>query len=263
MKEPPERLKPFIQCCWFIRTEQKLEKTIINKIISDGGSGITYNFGAPFFIESGGRECFVRDRVFFTGVTDKTAYLRLKGDVDAVGIRFYPGVHSMLFGEGRECCENIFRLEQRDLCGTASLYEEMKTADTETRAQMVWGKMDELFDGHAGASWAMEAVEQIRKEYGSARIDSLSGELYLSRRQFERKFKQNVGLTPKQFSRIVRIQKARSLMRSQDVESLTTVGYECDYYDQAHFIREFKDVVKLTPKQYLRSKRMSLLYNSK
>ena len=52
-------------------------------------------------------------------------------------------------------------------------------------------------------------------------------------------------------------------MRSQDVESLTTVGYECDYYDQAHFIREFKDVVKLTPKQYLRSKRMSLLYNSK
>ena len=61
---------------------------------------------------------------------------------------------------------------------------------------------------------------------------------------------------------IVRIEKARSLIRSLNFNSLTDVGCELDYYDQAHFIRQFKSLVKETPSQYFKEKKqMSLLYN--
>lgn len=85
------------------------------------------------------------------------------------------------------------------------------------------------------------------------KLDALSKQLNITKRHFERKFKKEVGLLPKQFSSIVRIEKSRSMIRSLKFKSLTDVGLECDYFDQAHFIREFKTFVEETPKQCSRT----------
>lgn len=84
---------------------------------------------------------------------------------------------------------------------------------------------------------------------GLASIKTLANECFLSTRQFERKFKAYAGFTPKLYSRIIRFQSAVKKY-SSSFNSLTDIAYDCGYYDQSHFIHEFKEFSGYHPKQY-------------
>ena len=86
------------------------------------------------------------------------------------------------------------------------------------------------------------------------RLADLLQSVPLGQRQLERLFRHQVGLTPKQFSRIQRVALVRRELRAG--EALLDTALTCGYSDQAHFIHDFKTVVGMTPGQYrLRIKR--------
>lgn len=262
MIAPCEELKPFIQCYWSIKSEHRLQKSIVNKIISDGGSGVVFNFGSRFYIQADEDICLVRDKCFFTGVTDKTAYLELAGIVDAFGVRFYPGVCSVIMPEMMSAGSLISKLESGKFSG---LYDSLLKNDDSERKQILDEFLIREFNQFINMPlpWGIQTANFIKANGGSIKVEETADNFALSRRQFSRKFKEEVGLTPKQYSKIVRINNVRSALKTQDIKSLTTVGYDFEYYDQAHFIKEFKDIVELTPKEYFRNKRMSRFYNNK
>jgi AraC-like DNA-binding protein len=72
----------------------------------------------------------------------------------------------------------------------------------------------------------------------------------ISERQLERKFKTNMGLSPKQFLRVTRFEKALNMLHGNQFSSLTDLAFELNYVDQSHFIREFKEFSNYTPKEY-------------
>jgi AraC-like DNA-binding protein len=74
----------------------------------------------------------------------------------------------------------------------------------------------------------------------------------LGQRQLERLFRYQVGLTPKQFSRIQRVALVRQQL--QQGQPLLDTALTCGYSDQAHFIHDFKTVVGMTPGQYRTSR---------
>ncbi len=71
----------------------------------------------------------------------------------------------------------------------------------------------------------------------------------LCTRQFERRFKEYSGFSPKLFSRITRFQSSLDSFGNKD-KSLTDIAYDCDYYDQSHFINDFKEFSGYHPSQY-------------
>ena len=77
------------------------------------------------------------------------------------------------------------------------------------------------------------------------------------RRTLERKFAKQVGTSPKQLCRAIRLQKTLKTMLDGN-KSLTDVGYESEYYDQAHFIKDFKDFTGVSPKQFYTDKNFTL-----
>ena len=81
-------------------------------------------------------------------------------------------------------------------------------------------------------------------------ILELASEVNMSKRNFERKFLENVGLTPVFFNRIVRFQKAIKLINQQNKLSFTELAYMSGYYDQSHFIRDFKQFYGQPPKEF-------------
>ncbi|MBO9631730.1 MAG: helix-turn-helix transcriptional regulator [Chitinophagaceae bacterium] len=96
-----------------------------------------------------------------------------------------------------------------------------------------------------------QAIQQINASEGALSVHSLLQQLRVSERMLERKFKLTIGLSPKQYSGIVRMNaSAKKLKRFQDQESLTSIAYEADFFDQAHFIRDFRKYTGITPWQY-------------
>ncbi|ATL48019.1 AraC family transcriptional regulator [Chitinophaga caeni] len=92
------------------------------------------------------------------------------------------------------------------------------------------------------------AIRQIIQQKGLVDIQDLFKSGYLSNRQFERQFKKFAGLPAKKLARIARFQAATA-MYGQDIQ-LTEMAYSLGYYDQSHFIHDFKSFSGVLPKDY-------------
>lgn len=79
-------------------------------------------------------------------------------------------------------------------------------------------------------------------------VGSLSARYGFSERYIQKLFSSWVGITPKKLFAVKRFNKSLELLRSS-AESMTSIAFACGYYDQAHFIKEFKSYTGLTPMQ--------------
>ncbi|MEO1261565.1 MAG: helix-turn-helix domain-containing protein [Bacteroidota bacterium] len=96
------------------------------------------------------------------------------------------------------------------------------------------------------------AVSRIFATNGTISVDSLRNNIAASRRYVEKLFKKNIGLTPKQFARLIRVKKASIFLQQKDFSGqLSSVSASLNYYDQSHFLKDFKMVVGSTPTQFL------------
>lgn len=94
----------------------------------------------------------------------------------------------------------------------------------------------------------LAALALIHKSKGNVRISELLAQLHTSQSPLEKRFRQAVGTSPKKFAAIVRM---KNLLQAYDpANSLTQLGYEAGFYDQAHFIKEFKNFTGDTPERF-------------
>jgi len=88
-------------------------------------------------------------------------------------------------------------------------------------------------------------------EQAKTNISELSETACLSSKQFNRIFLDYVGATPKEFLRIVRMQRALFKVQQNPSISFAQLAYECGFSDQSHMIKEFKLFSGYTPTEYL------------
>ena len=93
-------------------------------------------------------------------------------------------------------------------------------------------------------------VELIKKSHGNISISLLASKACLSRKQFERVFSQQIGISPKQYLKIIRFQFSIFQKQQNNDLNMIELTYESGYFDQSHFINDFKSFCGLTPKQY-------------
>lgn len=99
------------------------------------------------------------------------------------------------------------------------------------------------------------AVTFALKEFGDAsharKVSEVAGRIGLSHRRFIQVFSEEVGLTPKLFCRVLRFQEVLRLIGSRQRVEWADVALGCGYFDQAHFIHDFRAFSGLTPTSYL------------
>lgn len=93
-------------------------------------------------------------------------------------------------------------------------------------------------------------VQTLMQTRGQVTIGEISKLLHINRRQLERRFSSAIGLSPKQFVKIIRLQTVLKMMVQKQFTSLTALALDGGYYDQAHFIKDFKEFVGMSPKQF-------------
>ncbi|WP_437935041.1 helix-turn-helix domain-containing protein [Sorangium sp. So ce341] len=86
-------------------------------------------------------------------------------------------------------------------------------------------------------------------------VADVTGQLGMSSKRFIRTFTEQVGLTPKRYCRVQRFQQAIAAIERGERASWAGVAAACGYYDQAHFIHDFRAFAGLTPTEYVARRR--------
>lgn len=96
------------------------------------------------------------------------------------------------------------------------------------------------------------AMQQLVRSGGNLSMDDVAGLACLSLRQFERYSLERIGHSPKSFARIVRFSNAYKLKELSPDLKWSVISHRCGYFDQMHFIRDFKQIAGFLPKSLLK-----------
>ncbi len=91
------------------------------------------------------------------------------------------------------------------------------------------------------------ALQHLVINYNTS-LDEIARMACMSLRSFERKCKERLGMPAKMYARITRFHKAFKIVENNPVTSWTDLTYQVGYYDQTHFIKDFKEFAKVTPR---------------
>lgn len=149
---------------------------------------------------------------------------------------YMPDLHSALGKKGKELEEKI-----------------MLAPDNQARYRILAYYLEKQLrvtpeDDHPVRSAVGYVIHAKRKHS----VRELAQQFNISERQFERKFKEYAGFNPKLYMRIIRFEEVCRCYGYTDQKTLTDIAYECGYYDQSHFIHDFKAFSGYHPKVYFR-----------
>lgn len=143
---------------------------------------------------------------------------------------------------------------------SAQLTQEMiQAGDTKARIAIVEDfLLNRLSDKGTIDSIVQSTIETMFATKGGSAINAILKNDSSKRRQLEKAFKRKIGISPKQLGKVIRLQAALKRVLNRQSETLTEIAYESEYYDQAHFIKDFKEFTGTTPKKFLGSEQMAL-----
>lgn len=127
--------------------------------------------------------------------------------------------------------------------GSAVIQLRQRLGEAHTFQQRV-----QLADQFVAAQWSGApihdsielAANEILRRSGQCRMDALAHHTGFSMRNFQRRFSERVGVSPKLFSRIARFEAALKLKTASPQISWLTIAQECGFHDQMHLIHDFR-----------------------
>jgi AraC-like DNA-binding protein len=177
---------------------------------------------------------------------------RSAGKSEIFGIRFYPAAAAFLLKEEvNQFNDGIFDLTS--VLGTPikELHAQLQDVNSiNERIALVDLYLTKKLTAHDRILSRIDLVQQVMNELTHKdffdNINNVAERYGISSRYLQKVFVHYTGLTPKLYSQINRFQNSLILLGKSD-QALTAIAYECGYFDQSHFIREFKSFTGLAP----------------
>ena len=98
------------------------------------------------------------------------------------------------------------------------------------------------------------AVSTINTTPNRCSIKSISHKVGFSQKHLIKLFKEHVGVAPKEFLKVIRFQRAIQQIENQISVDWSQIAFDCGFYDQSHFIADFKDFSGFTPSEYVKQR---------
>lgn len=236
----------------------------VERIVPDGCPEIIVNLGDPFLraLDDGGaRE---QDACLVVGQLRTSLLTQPSGNVDLLGVRLEPaGLRAILGCSVRDLTDADVPLG--DVCARTRdllLDTAMLAPEHERVVRVEWllravarAQRTARTSRNALAGEAALRVERMR----SPTVGALACAMSVSARSIERAFADEIGIGPKEYIRIRRLQRViRLLDGARERPDWAGLSAACGYCDQPHLVREFGLIAGLTPESYL-SERTSLM----
>ena len=225
---PTERLKPYIK--YFVVSENELENEY--KIFPSSGLVIGFQYKGQLSIVKDNTESKLTT-AGITGITDSFKSFKNTADIGTILVYFTEiGFTHFASTPANELFNLSLSLDDIFYKSSVTKVEE-RLAVASTDKQRV------------------QIVEQfLGSQLKDIQADKLSQKLLISQSPFEKRFRKVVGTTAKKFASIVRFNAV--LDNLTQTKTLTEICYENNFFDQAHFIKDFKQYTGDTPENFKR-----------
>lgn len=253
-------LEAIVKCYWTLEVPSEMA-TEKQRIVPDGCIEMAFILGEDIKRLENEENWVLQPRAMVVGQITKSYFIQPTGYVNSFAVRFYPyGFASFIKTPVKELADKDTPLAM--LFGESANELEQKiihAASTEERIEIVESfLLSKLIETSTIDKIVKSTIDSLFISNGSISISSiLKGELS-QRRNLERNFLKQVGISPKQLGKIIRLQTALRIMLNKQPDSLTTIAYASEYYDQAHFIKDFKEFTGTNPKEYLSDEQLVL-----
>jgi AraC-like DNA-binding protein len=236
---PDLRLQPYLFCYWQLHTVMPLQEPFMYRVVADGCIDVFFDLHTP--VEN-----------FVMGFCKNYTAFHLENSFHYLGVRFLPSMFPL-----------FFQVNAADLSNRFAPLNEVIPATARFIAQnfhpgLSWEDCKQLFDAYflrhlEAQSFGVdtrlyEAIEIILAKAGVLHIEK-DLNIGLSPRQLRRLFEFYIGDSAKTFSQVVQFQQILRAQASPQHVKTDKIYYDHGYYDQAHFIKAFKNFYGVTPNQ--------------
>ncbi len=249
---PSKQYEHLIAYFWTLKTSECDVASATYRFVPDGYVDWVFHLGTPWqcdFPDVISQSKTGKYHVF--GQIKKHINLSLpEHNLDVFGVKFHPWVANKIWKIDMNyltnSCLDLIELELRDMnvlqervCIGGSLFDKIKVVEDYLFSYLNY-KED-------------ESLKQMFVKLNSSNDSLRFFNLGIGLRRLEQRFKKEIGITPKLFLRTQRINTVIEKMKLKTNQSLTQLAFEHNYYDQSHFIKDFKQFTGLNPSQFLKS----------
>jgi len=234
---PDLKLQQFIYCYWQLKTTQPLSDQFNYKVVADGCIDIFFELNNP-------------QKNFVMGFCKKYTEFALDNTFNYIGVRFLPTMFPQLFKVNAAELSNRFESLSIVVPSTATFIADSFSISQDTN------EIKRLFDKYFLTliskikfdydNRLYDAINIILKKFGVLNVET-DLDTGISPRQLRRLFEYYLGDTAKTFSKVVRFQNILRAKPSSQSLQQNKLFFDVGYYDQAHFVKEFKNFYGVTP----------------
>ena len=246
---PCSALSPFVECLWMASDRLRRSPREPERILPDGCPELIVHLGDRFSRLRQGRWT-LQPQAFLAGTLTRPWMVRGGPRVRTLGVRFRPGamprVLSVRMDRARDRETSLVHIAGR---GRSARLLALLRAATTTRASfdaaeawLVEGLKHETPDG-----LSHRAVGNILKARGQIRIAEVAERSGATARQVERAFARDLGVRPKLFARIVRLNAFLERLEAGRRERMVDLAQDAGYFDQAHLLLDFRSLAGRPP----------------
>ena len=245
-------LEGLIKCFWTLKVPLAAPKEK-QQILPDGCIEMIFTLGDDIKRYTSDRDFIIQPRTMILGQITKPLFIEPMGLVETFAVRFYPGGFAFFSDISIDQLTNretelstIFEPQQVDRLEG----EIIAAGKTSTRIEIIEHFLLNRLQAHIDLDHLVKnTIDLIFATKGGRGIHELLETNRNKRRSLERKFARQVGVSPKQLCRIIRLQTILQTMLHKKDQTLTSIGYENQYFDQSHFIKDFKNFTGSSPKE--------------
>lgn len=262
-KAPSQSLAEFVERFWYSSEAPEHQKV---RVVPSGTMELVFNLGEDelgFSDTEQPENCKTFSGAVFSGTFAQPLVVHTRKHV--MGVHFKPGgafrflgVPASEFANSHVDVEVLWKRSTQDL--REQLYE---AANAATRFRVLERALVARLRNSSEEHRAVRAALDIfGRDACEATTRDLAKHLGLSQRHFINVFSKQVGITPKQFARVQRFQRAADLTRSSLTPNWADIAAACGYFDQSHLIHDFKILSGFSPTKFVRQRSERLLTNA-
>lgn len=245
---PSLALSHHVQYFWSVEIDTSFDNTFSINTFVDDSSGLIFlqDYGSTSLLKN---DIPVPKALIYGQATKPTKNTCISS-FKALGVLFYPYTITELFGISASQLANQ-TIHLNDFISKDFVNKIIELENTNLQIQLISNfLLSRLSSRMQEDKLIKDSLRKIKSSYGLTQVNELCSYYKLSERQFERRFQNTVGVSPRHYIKTIRFQEGINRIRSGKYKRLSQIAYELNYADQSHFIRHIKELSGVNPKLF-------------